>query len=341
MWMVGIQAKFTVKCSEEDTARCSNPVICKTAAAASLSANDKLVAAQVRPFGMKMTNLAEIRFQGPLVLGLACASAPESLGSTCPSRLASLLSCLAVSPAGTCCALSLPARWCMPAPHERSSRTCNRAAAGPGSCRMFNCIFQNGALLAGTCVLVQKLLAACVQAALKLADIAHTAAARPVHQEWTRRLETEFYMQGDREREVGLPVSPLMDRHNPQGISSSQVSHGLPVPRVMDRHNPQHLQLAGESRFAGPLHDGQAQPTGHLQSAGESWFAGLSRDGQAPYAGLLHLAGGLWSWRQQSLQQAIAAIICCKLPSNTMLSIRCCCSAPDCLCKKLQAAAGS
>lgn len=34
---------------------------------------------------------------------------------------------------------------------------------------------------------------------------------------WAERLEQEMWIQGDCEREEGLPLSPLMDRHCPKG----------------------------------------------------------------------------------------------------------------------------
>ncbi len=64
--------------------------------------------------------------------------------------------------------------------------------------------------------------------ALKVADLGHTASSEKVHLQWTKRLGEEFYAQGDRERELDLPVSPLMDRHqqgSQAGISKSQVRH--------------------------------------------------------------------------------------------------------------------
>ena len=62
--------------------------------------------------------------------------------------------------------------------------------------------------------------------ALKVADLGHTASTERVHLQWTKRLEAEFYAQGDQERERGMQVSPLMDRHqqgSQAGISKSQV----------------------------------------------------------------------------------------------------------------------
>lgn len=39
---------------------------------------------------------------------------------------------------------------------------------------------------------------------------------------WVQRLEQEFFSQGDREKEEGLPVSFLMDRDKP-GVTKTQV----------------------------------------------------------------------------------------------------------------------
>jgi hypothetical protein len=40
-------------------------------------------------------------------------------------------------------------------------------------------------------------------------------------------LDTALHEQGDREKEIGLPVSPLMDRSNKGGITRSQVRHSV------------------------------------------------------------------------------------------------------------------
>lgn len=47
-----------------------------------------------------------------------------------------------------------------------------------------------------------------------------------MHCRWVERLEEEFFLQGDRERALGLPLSPLFDRTKP-GASKSQASGAL------------------------------------------------------------------------------------------------------------------
>lgn len=60
------------------------------------------------------------------------------------------------------------------------------------------------------------------QVALKCADLGHLASPRTVHKKWVRRLEEEFFLQGDREKLNLQNVSPLMDRDK-NGITKSQV----------------------------------------------------------------------------------------------------------------------
>ncbi|XP_022650232.1 cGMP-inhibited 3',5'-cyclic phosphodiesterase A-like isoform X2 [Varroa destructor] len=52
--------------------------------------------------------------------------------------------------------------------------------------------------------------------AIKLSDINGPCKRRDIHVQWTRRIEQEFYEQGDEEQRLGLPVSPFMDRSRPQ-----------------------------------------------------------------------------------------------------------------------------
>ena len=64
-----------------------------------------------------------------------------------------------------------------------------------------------------------------MQMVLKCADIGHLAASPRTHRRWAYQLEEEFFRQGDQERDVGLPVSPLMDRSHKGGMTRSQVSN--------------------------------------------------------------------------------------------------------------------
>jgi len=58
--------------------------------------------------------------------------------------------------------------------------------------------------------------------AIKCADIGHLALTWNPHLEWVKRLEMEFFAQGDREKALGIsPISFLMDRDKP-GVSQTQ-----------------------------------------------------------------------------------------------------------------------
>ncbi|PWA13785.1 hypothetical protein CCH79_00017147, partial [Gambusia affinis] len=57
---------------------------------------------------------------------------------------------------------------------------------------------------------------------LHAADISHPAKAWPQHYHWTHSLMEEFFRQGDKEVELGLPFSPLCDRKATM-IAQSQI----------------------------------------------------------------------------------------------------------------------
>lgn len=57
---------------------------------------------------------------------------------------------------------------------------------------------------------------------LHSADLSNPAKPRYIYCLWVERLMKEFYAQGDRERVLGLPISPMMDRHKPV-VERSQV----------------------------------------------------------------------------------------------------------------------
>jgi hypothetical protein len=52
--------------------------------------------------------------------------------------------------------------------------------------------------------------------ALHCADLGNPAKKFAISQQWLERVTTEFYQQGDKERNMGLPISPMMDRNKPQ-----------------------------------------------------------------------------------------------------------------------------
>ncbi|KAK9410036.1 cGMP-inhibited 3-cyclic phosphodiesterase B [Crotalus adamanteus] len=54
------------------------------------------------------------------------------------------------------------------------------------------------------------------QICIKLADINGPAKVRNLHLKWTEGIINEFYEQGDEEANLGLPISPFMNRHSPQ-----------------------------------------------------------------------------------------------------------------------------
>ncbi|KAG2425825.1 hypothetical protein HXX76_013450 [Chlamydomonas incerta] len=85
-----------------------------------------------------------------------------------------------------------------------------------------------------------------LQIALKCADIGHLGESLEVHKKWLSNLEEEFFRQGDRERELGLPISPLFDRSK-QGVSKSQVGFydfvALPLVHALSSAFPGTQQL--------------------------------------------------------------------------------------------------
>mmetsp|Transcript_84318 Transcript_84318/g.261906 ORF Transcript_84318/g.261906 Transcript_84318/m.261906 type:complete len:202 (+) Transcript_84318:1-606(+) len=57
---------------------------------------------------------------------------------------------------------------------------------------------------------------------LHAADISNPGKPTALSDMWTRRLKQEFFLQGDEEKRLGIPVSPLCDRSN-SNFASSQV----------------------------------------------------------------------------------------------------------------------
>ena len=58
--------------------------------------------------------------------------------------------------------------------------------------------------------------------ALKVSDLGHLANEEATHHMWVSRLEQEMFSQGDKEKALNLPISPLMDRTK-EGVTKSQI----------------------------------------------------------------------------------------------------------------------
>ena len=59
--------------------------------------------------------------------------------------------------------------------------------------------------------------------ALKFADLGHSFKPFHLHKQWTERITDEFWALGDRERQLGIALSPLCDRHTDCDVPESQV----------------------------------------------------------------------------------------------------------------------
>lgn len=54
------------------------------------------------------------------------------------------------------------------------------------------------------------------------ADLSNPTKPLPLYRQWTDRIMAEFFQQGDRERESGLDISPMCDKHT-ASVEKSQV----------------------------------------------------------------------------------------------------------------------
>ncbi|GIL66224.1 hypothetical protein Vafri_19831, partial [Volvox africanus] len=75
-----------------------------------------------------------------------------------------------------------------------------------------------------------------LQLAVKCADVGNLGRELECYKRWVYVLEEEFFLQGDKERDLGLPISPLCDRTK-QGVSKSQTGFfdfvALPLVHAM------------------------------------------------------------------------------------------------------------
>jgi 3'5'-cyclic nucleotide phosphodiesterase len=62
----------------------------------------------------------------------------------------------------------------------------------------------------------------CMKLLVKCADLSHIFASEDNHMKWVSMLQEEFYIQGDREKYYGLPVTTMFDRDNPEHFALTQ-----------------------------------------------------------------------------------------------------------------------
>jgi len=79
---------------------------------------------------------------------------------------------------------------------------------------------------------------------LKAADVGHAAKLLDITKQMTLRIHREFFVQGDEERELGLPISPLCDRSQ-VNIAASQV--GFLRHLVIPLYQAVHFYLPSET----------------------------------------------------------------------------------------------
>lgn len=61
-----------------------------------------------------------------------------------------------------------------------------------------------------------------LQTLVHSADLSNPTKELHLYKSWVEMVMKEFYLQGDRERELGLDLSPMCDRNN-SSIEKSQV----------------------------------------------------------------------------------------------------------------------
>ena len=66
---------------------------------------------------------------------------------------------------------------------------------------------------------------------LHSADVSHPTKTWDLHKEWTSRCMEEFFKQGDKEKELGLDISPLCDRNTTQ-VPQSQIGINNILPLI-------------------------------------------------------------------------------------------------------------
>ncbi|KAI8925161.1 hypothetical protein BC831DRAFT_401545, partial [Entophlyctis helioformis] len=66
-----------------------------------------------------------------------------------------------------------------------------------------------------------------MQMLMKCADVSNPTKSWPIYQEWITRITEEFFNQGDREKALGLPISPFCNRDGPNAANPTSSQQGF------------------------------------------------------------------------------------------------------------------
>ncbi|XP_075992689.1 phosphodiesterase 1c isoform X4 [Anticarsia gemmatalis] len=119
---------------------------------------------------------------------------------------------------------------------------------------------------------------------LHCCDISHPAKRWDLHHRWTMSLLDEFFLQGDKERDLGLPFSPLCDRNNTL-VAESQIgfiefivepSMGVCADMLECILGPLHSGGKGPNSSAEPINEESAASEPSKFKIRKPWVACLS-----------------------------------------------------------------
>ncbi|XP_017152762.1 calcium/calmodulin-dependent 3',5'-cyclic nucleotide phosphodiesterase 1 isoform X5 [Drosophila miranda] len=162
---------------------------------------------------------------------------------------------------------------------------------------------------------------------LHCCDISHPAKQWGVHQRWTMLLLEEFFRQGDLEKELGLPFSPLCDRNNTlvaesqicfidfivepsMGVMSDMLEYILtPIAPVLKTKPLPLLEqdgasLVGGSRPSDRRTDEKSSDCSAPPMARKSLTGGTTSKFVVPKPWLLCLAENKKIWKEQAVKDA-------------------------------------
>jgi len=107
----------------------------------------------------------------------------------------------------------------------RSELTDGRQAITPRHCNSTGSRISAFAELLLACVVIVCMYQL-LQQMLHCADLSNPTKPAHVYREWVNRVMAEFFRQGDRERELGVDISPMCDRHTVK-VANAQVRQPL------------------------------------------------------------------------------------------------------------------